>query len=54
MQEDHFTIDAMLRDDHLYQDPQVDYEQLLAQRNGPRWMRMLRQHDRLEELLPTA
>ena len=48
------TAYAVLRDDHPYQDPQVDYEQLLAQRNGPRWIRMLRKHDLLEELLPAA
>ncbi len=48
------TVYVVLRDDHPYQDPQVDYEQLLAQRNGPRWIRMLRKHDLLEELLPAA
>ncbi len=48
------TVYAVLRDDRPYQAPQVDYEQLLAQRNGPRWIRMLHKHDLLEELLPAA
>ena len=38
------TIYAILRDGHPYKDPQVNYEQLLAQRNEPRWIRMLEKH----------
>ena len=48
------TIYAILRDDHPYKDPQVNYEQLLAQRNGPRWIRMLDKHGLLQELLDAA
>lgn len=45
------TIYAILRDDHPYHDPQVNYEQLLAQRNGPRWIHTLAKHGLLDELL---
>lgn len=48
------TIYAILRDDHPYKDPRVNYEQLLARRNGPRWIRMLDKHGLLEELLGAA
>ena len=41
---------AMLRDRKPYQDPDLDYDQLLAQRNQAHWVRALRKAG----LLPLA
>ena len=40
----------MLRDREPYRDPDLDYDQLLAQRNQARWVRALRKAG----LLPAA
>ena len=39
------VIYAMLRDDHPYVDPLIDYEKLFVGRNASRWLRMLARHD---------
>ncbi len=44
------TVYAILRDDHPYRDPRVNYEALLVKRNAPRWLRMLAEHGFLEEM----
>ena len=41
-------IFAMLRDDAPYRDPGIDSDQLLVQRNAPRWLRMLHRHGFLQ------
>ena len=43
------VIHAVLRDDRPYTDPGIDYEQLVVERNAPRWIRMLKKHGFLEE-----
>ncbi len=48
------VIYAMLRDDHPYRDPNVDYEALFVARNAARWLRMLDQHGFLAELTKRA
>ncbi len=48
------TIYAILRDDHPYRDPKVNYESLLVQRNAPRWLRMLSKHNYLDEVRAAA
>jgi transposase len=35
------VIYAMLKDNQPYRDPNIDYEALLVQKNGPRWMKAL-------------
>ena len=37
-------IFAMLKNQTPYQDQAVDYEELLVQRNAPRWIKMLVKH----------
>lgn len=44
------TIYAGLRDRQPYRDPQVNYEQVVVDRNAPRWLRMLQRYG----YLPTA
>lgn len=48
------TIYAILRDDHPYRDPKVNYESLLVERNAPRWLRMLEKYNFLEEVRTAA
>ena len=43
------VIQALLRRDEPYCDPGVDYEQLLVERNAPRWLRKLKKYCFLEE-----
>ncbi len=43
-------IYAVLRDDKPYKDPETDYEQLLVERNAPRWIQQLQQYGFLNEL----
>ena len=43
------VIHVVLRDDRPYTDPGIDYEHLVVARNATRWIRMLTQHDFLEE-----
>ena len=43
------VIQALLRRDEPYCDPGVDYEQLLVERNAPRWLRKLKKYGFLEE-----
>ena len=38
------NIFAMLKNHTPYQDQAVDYEELLVQRNAPRWIKMLVKH----------
>ena len=42
------TVYAILRNDHPYHDPDIDYEHLVVERNASRWLRMLRKHNFLE------
>ena len=37
-------IHAMLNHGNVYRDPQTDYEALMAKRNAPRWIAMLKKH----------
>ena len=39
----------MLRDGQPYRGSEVDYEQLLVQRNAPRWLRKLKQYGFLDQ-----
>jgi len=48
------TIYAILRDDHPYRDPKVNYESLLVERNASRWIRMLTKHNYLNEVRAIA
>ena len=48
------TIYAVLRDDHPYRDPKVNYESLRVKRNAPRWLRMLAKYDYLNEVRAAA
>ena len=41
------TIYAVLRDGQPYRDPQVNYEQVMVDRNVPWWLCMLKRHDYL-------
>ena len=46
---------VVLRDSKPYHDPETDYEALMARRNAPRWIRMIRRHGLLEPgRTPTA
>jgi len=47
-------IFAMLRDGQPYQDPDVDYTQLMVRANAPRWLRMLKNYGYLESLRAAA
>ena len=42
------TIYALLRDDHPYRDPKVNYERLVVKRNAARWLRKLKEYGFLE------
>ena len=48
------VIHTVLREDRPYTDPDVDYEQLVVERNAPRWIRMLKQHGFLDEAQAAA
>ena len=48
------VIHTVLREDRPYTDPDVDYEQLVVERNAPRWIRMLKQHGFLAEAQAAA
>ena len=48
------VIHAVLRNDRPYTDPGIDYQQMVVERNAPRWLRMLRQYGCLEEATATA
>ena len=48
------VIHTVLREDRPYTDPDVDYEQLVVERNAPRWLRMLKQHGFLAEAQAAA
>ena len=43
-------IYAVLRNDKPYTDPETDYEQLLVERNAPRWIQQLHKYGFLKEL----
>ena len=43
------TLLAVLRAGQHYRDPNVDYEQLVVERNAPRWLRMLKRYGFLAE-----
>ncbi len=45
------VIYAVLRNDHAYLDPKIDYEKLHVKRNAPRWIRNLLRYNLLDELL---
>ena len=45
---------AVLRHDRPYTDPGIDYQQLVVERNAPRWLRMLRQYGFLVEAQATT
>ena len=47
-------IYAILRDDHPYRDPKVNYESLPVKRNAPRWIRMLSKYNYLTEVKAAA
>jgi len=38
------VIYSMLKNDHPYYDPEVDYEALMVQRNAPRWIKALKKY----------
>ena len=48
------VMHTVLREDRPYTDPDVDYEQLVVERNAPRWIRMLKQHGFLDEAQAAA
>ena len=48
------VMHTVLREDRPYTDPDVDYEQLVVERNAPRWIRMLKQHGFLAEAQAAA
>ena len=48
------VIHAVLRNDRPYTDPGIDYQQMVVERNAPRWLRMLRQYGFLEEARATT
>ena len=39
------VIYQMLKENKPYKDPEIDYEELLAKRNAPRWIASLIKYD---------
>jgi hypothetical protein len=44
-------IYQMIKEGKPYEDPNVDYLELLAKKNAPRWISSLKKYDLLEDLL---
>lgn len=44
------VIYAMLKNNQPYQDPGIDYEALIVQKNAPRWIKALEKYDYLTYL----
>ena len=40
----------MLSNDRPYSDPRIDYDRLVIESGAPRWIRMLKQDDLIEEV----
>ncbi len=48
------VINAILRDDHPYRAPNVDYKSLLVRPDASRWLRMLSKYNYLDEARAAA